>query len=83
MIAFPKMLVSAAKAAKMKVPKDPDEFPKEKYPHFWIFCAIQLARPMRSPGEHWENAKIIAEISEEKLKTMTFADFISAGVQGI
>lgn len=90
MMVFPSMLVPAAQSAGMKAPteKEMDKFEKnwnnqkmkEKYPHFWVFCTLQLARPVRW-GEHWENAKVIAGIPEEKLKTMTLSDFIAAGLE--
>ena len=82
MIAFPCMLVGAAERAGMKVPNDPNNFEneKEEYVHFYVFCIPQLCRRMGSPTEHWENAKLIASISEDKLKTMTLEDFIDQGL---
>lgn len=96
MIAFAGMLIEPAARAHMPAPSH-DEIneyglrsrfngalcDKEKYPHFWVFCLLQLARPMTSPTEHWENAKIIAAIPRERLVTMTVADFQKAGVLGL
>lgn len=86
MFAFPSMLTRAAEQAGMKAPSDEDadsdNFNKEDYPHFWVFCLLQLNRPMQ-PGEHWDNAKVIAEIPEDKLKSMTPVDFVQAGVTGL
>ena len=58
MLAFPGMLVDAAEKAGMKVPQNADEdsWSGNEYPHFYVFCKLQLGRIMR-PGEHWENAK--------------------------
>ena len=81
MIAFPGMLVPAAEKAKMKAPPDPNNFDKEEFPHFHVFCELQLCRPMLQLYEHWENAKAIARIPVEKLKTMTLEEFRGAGVQ--
>lgn len=88
MIAFPGMLIGAAKAADMPVPEDGDKLEvndalKETHPHFWVFCMLQLARRMTSPSEHWENARVIAPIPLERLMTMTAADFAVEGVQGV
>ena len=82
MIVFPRMLVPAAEAAGMSYPKDPDEFESEKdtFTHFYVFCLLQLARPLRA-GEHFDNAKVIAEISKEKILTMTLRDLIEAGFE--
>jgi hypothetical protein len=82
MMGFEGMLVDAAIAAGMKVPPDPDNTPyrKEDFPHFWVFCRLQLNRAIQW-GEHWENAKVIANIPEEKLKTMTLEHFIAEGLR--
>lgn len=79
MIAFPSMLASAAIKAGMKVPPedrlegDLDGI-KEEFPHWFVYCMLQLCRPI-AWGDHWENAKIIAAIPEDQLKTMTEDDF--------
>lgn len=83
MIVFPHMLENAAKEAGMTVPPDAEDFNGDEFPHFRVFCEAQLARPMLSPGEHWENAKIIANISNEKIKTVTIDDLRNLGFQGI
>jgi hypothetical protein len=90
MLAFQSMIAKAATDAGMKVPPEDqlDVFDDtmntvwtiEDYPHFGIFCHLQLARSMSSPNQHWENAKVIAAIPEEQLKTMLIQDFVAAGV---
>ena len=81
MMAFPGMLVEAAKKANMKTPPDPDtiEYDAEEYPHFHCYCLLQLARPIRW-GEHWDNAEIIAKIPADKIMTMTLEDFLALGL---
>ena len=79
MLAFPSMLVAPAKDAGMKAPPDADNFPQEEYPHFAYFCALQLCRRMQ-PGEQWENAKIIAAVSDDEIKTMTLEGFLARGL---
>lgn len=83
MIAFPGMLTGAAEAAGIKVPDDPDKYQevKDTYPHFFVFCMIQLARRMAMNGEHFRNAEVIAKIPAEKLITMTIQDLIEAGLE--
>ncbi len=85
MLAFPEMLRSAALKANMSIPDvavEADELDaiRNEYPHFWVFCQLQLCRPIEW-GEPWENAKVIAGIPEDKLKIMTMEDFIKAGVR--
>jgi hypothetical protein len=81
MMVFPGMIAKAAEKAGMKVPADPDGKWKPKdFPHFHVFCNVQLARPIHW-GEHWENAEIIAAIPEAELKTLTLANLISRGLR--
>lgn len=73
MLAFPSMIIEAAREARMKVPDiggAEDEFDAEEFPHFAVFCNVQLCRPMQW-GEHWENVKIIAKIPNDKIKNTT------------
>lgn len=80
MIAFPKMLVQAAEKAGMKVPPDADNFDPEDFPHFHVFCVLQLARSVAYHGEHWHNAEVIAKVPVDRLKTMTLEDFLAEGL---
>lgn len=81
MILYPGMLVSAAEKAGMKVPPNPDgEWNKDEYPHFNIYCLVQLARPIRW-GEHWDNAKVVAAIPNDKLDSVTLQDLIENGLE--
>lgn len=82
MIAYPCILAAAAEQAGMSIPEDPDMFEqmKEEHPHFHVFCILQLGKRMHSPDEHWNNAKVIANIPKEKLVTMTLDEFINEGV---
>ena len=86
MLIHPSMLFSAADEAGMKRPSsiddDADEpFDRNEYPHFAVFCALQLCRPMQ-PGEHWENAKIIAEMTENQVKNLTYPRAQELGLTG-
>ena len=85
MLVFPSMLISVAERVGMAVPpKDFDEdnleLIKEDFPHFVVFCNIQLCRRMH-PNEHWENAEAIVKIPVEELKTMLLGDYLKYGVQ--
>ena len=76
MLVYPGMLVGAAEKAGMKVPPDPDNFDPEEYPHFDLFCLLQLARSMQW-GEQFDNAKILAEIPIEELRKMTVKQLVT------
>lgn len=85
MIAYPSMLLRPAKEAGIKVPvgKDFDNqletWDAEKYPHFTVFCNLQLGKRMATPNEHWENAKVVAAVPESEIKTITIRDLEDRG----
>lgn len=80
MLAFPSMLTSAAEQAGMKFPSDPDDFSPEEFPHFQVFCSVQLGRRMNHLSEHWDNAKVIAAIPDEEIKKVSLDDLIDRGL---
>ncbi len=83
MIIFPSMLIPAAEKAGIKVPPNPDKFDSKEFPHFAVFCNAQLCRATAYHGEHWENAKLIADISEDDIKTITWDKLREMGFSGI
>lgn len=82
MFAFPSMLVAAAKQVGISVPSDPDqpELYRTTHPHFFVFCQVQLGRRMR-PGEQFDNAQVIASLSDEEIKRVTLLELIGAGLE--
>lgn len=81
MLCFPSMLVNAAEEADLPVPPDPENFKPERWPHFALFCSVQLNRPMMNPGEHFDNAKVIAKFRVSQLEKLTWKDLIKAGLK--
>ena len=79
MMAFATMLVPAASAAGMTVPDDPEDFNADEFPHFHVFCVLQLGKPMRTPGECWENAKVIAGIPGDLICHITVGGCVDRG----
>ena len=80
MIILPSMIAKAAIDAGMKVPEDPNgEWEILDFFHFHVFCTVQLCRTMRW-GDHWENAKIIADFTQPQLESMSLNDLISVGL---
>jgi hypothetical protein len=81
MILFPSMLIRPAEKAGMKVPDlgNGEDFNTEEYPHFNVFCTAQLGRRMSSWTEHWDNAKVISSIPEDKIRSITLRELIDLG----
>jgi len=84
MLAFPSMIVPAAEKAGIKLPDNPDDlegYNPEEYIHWHAFTLMQLGASMPYPSVHFDNAEVIAKISEEDLKNFTYQDLIDAGFQ--
>lgn len=81
MLAFPGMLVPHSESAGMKVPKDPENFNANDYPHFYVYLEWQIGRPIIRNTSHWDNAKIIANIPEDKIKLITYGELVNLGVE--
>lgn len=89
MLAFKSMLIEPAKKAGMAVPEvadveafdlDSDEN-RENFPHFTVFCLLQLGAPMPSWSSHWRNAEVIANMTVEQIRTFLYEDYINAGCE--
>lgn len=85
MMAFPSMLTIHAEDAGIQVPTfegEDDEYDKNQYPHFHVFCTVQLGRAM-DWDEPWHNAPIIAAIPDDKIRTITIDELRELGIRGI
>lgn len=73
MIAFIGMAAAAARAAGMKTPPDEElnTFNSSDYPHFYVYSNMQLGRRCPSSTSHWHNARLVAGISDDEIKTVT------------
>ncbi len=80
MIAFPIMAAACAAEAGMKVPDDPNSFKSEEFPHFKVFCNVQLGASMPYATAHWDNAKVIAAISDDKILQITYEELLTLGL---
>lgn len=83
MIAFDFMLIPAAKEAGMKTPSEEQierqNFDKAEYPHWHVYCMLQLGRRMPSAQSHFENAQIIAAIPDNQIRMVNFSDIENRG----
>ncbi len=78
------MISNIAKKAGMKIPKNPNgDWSHKEFPRFNIFCYIALGKPV-----HWasfqseaaHNAKIVTNLKNEELETVTVGDLVNKGV---
>lgn len=69
MINFNAMLVAPALRAGIKVPplKEIDSFDEASYPHFALFCMIQIGKPLSSLKDLDYNAQLISELSGQDI----------------
>jgi hypothetical protein len=81
MIAFDEMLVKPAEEAGIKVPSDLENYDANEYPHWKVFCNVQLGSPMPNWTAHWENAKMVAGVSTDKIKTIKMSELMELGLQ--
>ena len=66
----------------IKKPND-DEYDPEEYVHFHVLCALTLGQPIRWDGVgDWVqyNAKVLSQIPEDELKTLTLGQLVDRGI---
>ena len=80
MIVHPGLLVNPAKESGIAVPDDLRDYDPEQYPHWDVFMFAQLGRPMPSANSHFENAKLIGAVEDDRIKEMTAASLLQLGV---
>jgi len=80
MLAFPEMIAPAAKEAGLKVPPDLRNFDPDEYPHWAVFCKVQLGAPMPHASAHWDNAKVVAKVAEDRIRQITPGELVGLGL---
>lgn len=76
MLAFPSMLINAANSAGIKTPDNPDEYNAAEFPHFYVFCQLQLCKRMGDWQEHWRNARVIALVPDDEIRKISAAELV-------
>lgn len=76
MMAFAGMLVDAAAKASIKVPDDLERYEPTDFPHWHVFCAMQLGASMPYAGVHFDNAKAIAAIPDDKIMVALYHEIV-------
>ena len=79
MLAFTSMLVAPAAKAGMKVPLNVEDYDREEFMHFHVYELMQIGRPLPHPAAHWDNAEVIAALSEDEVKQVTYTDLLAKG----
>ena len=79
MIAFAGMLVAAAEKAGIDVPPNPDDYDREEFMHFFVFATVQLGAPLPWPTAHWDNAELVASLSDEEVRQITYQELLDRG----
>lgn len=80
MLAYPEMLVGPAQEAGIEVPADVNNFVADDFPHFAVYLGVQLGSPLPFPTAHWDNAKVVAAVPADKIRTATLNDLRVAGL---
>lgn len=83
---FAGMLRPPAEAAGIKVPigedgKVDENYKPQEYPHWHVYCAIQLGAALPSWDAPWENARIIGRLTDDEVKTVDFNGLMAEGLR--
>lgn len=79
MFMFPGMFYNHIKDSKLKMPENFEKYNPEDYPHFHVFMLTHLGQPLDIAALE-DNANIIAEISEDNIKSVSFDDLLEMGI---
>ena len=77
---FPGMLLNHVDKKDIKIPDDLENYNREEYPHWYVFAALHLGYTIDVYSlKH--NAKIIGQIPDDKIRTITPTDLFQMGVE--
>ena len=74
MISKRETLVDPAKSAGIAVPPDLHHYDRLEYPHWHLYCLVQIDRPTPNPDSPNKNAHAVASIEQERIIGVNFAD---------
>ena len=85
MLVFPEMLIEPATKAGIRTPPLSEvmnnTWPSHEYPHWTVFCNIQIGGSLPDSSSHHVNAEIISKIPDNKIKTVSVEEMMSMGLQ--
>lgn len=70
------MLVRFAQEVGIAVPPDLDAYDKEQFPHWEVYAAMQLGRPI-SGDSPLRNAQVIVAIPDDRIRQVSVAELES------
>ena len=76
MITQPETLMDAAREAGIDMPADLHDYDKSEYPFWHLYCLVQIDRPMPGTDSHCKNAKLVADIDPDRIKSIGFRDIV-------
>lgn len=76
MITQPETLVDVAEAAGIIVPPNLHDYDRSEYPFWYLYCLVQIDRPLTSADSHCKNACIVADIDPERVMDIGFGDIV-------
>ena len=79
MICIPEMLAACAEKAGITLPKDIRNYDADKFPHWYVYKLMQSGAPMPYASAHWDNAKVIAAIPNDRIMKVTYDEVIEMG----
>ncbi|MDD4779180.1 MAG: hypothetical protein PHT02_01060 [Tissierellia bacterium] len=75
---FTGMFLNHIEGLGLKLPEDLDNYNPVEYPHYHVFMTLHLARPIDVSSLHY-NAELIANLSDEEIRTVTLESLINKG----
>lgn len=81
MIRSPHLLIEAANKAGIHTPEDPHDFEPCEYPHFAVYANAQLHKLMPHEEAHHANARLVANISSDKVLHVSLRELVDLGFQ--
>lgn len=76
---FPGMLLTHVDKGDIKIPDDLENYNKEEYPHWFVFSTLHLGYTVDVYSLK-DNAKIIGQIPDDKIKHVTIPELTEMGV---
>ena len=73
------VLHQVAQEVGIKIPIDPMVASWDAFPHYELFCAMQLNVDMPYSTAHFDNAKLIARLSPDQVESITKKQLLKMG----
>jgi hypothetical protein len=78
MIVFASALKFHAQNVGMRVPEDVQDYDALQFPHWYVYCLLQLGRPIVGDSVA-RNARIIADIPHNRIEKISYNEIVDLG----